>query len=884
MSIFFISFSFICTAQSVITGQILDKEKNVIPGANVYLTENPKIGTSSDVNGCFKLKIPYPSCNITVSAIGFRSRVLTKESIAKLTKGLTSVEQVIILSVDNPSIPNVVVTAKREISKNGTSAYKIGEQAVKQIQAMSLGDILTLLPGNKQRMPSLCNVQQFNARASSSSVSDGARANALGASIIVDSRHISNDANMQAFNPAETLSGGKSTVGKGIDLRSISPASIESVEVILGVPSARYGNLSSGTVIVKNKVVPMQAVASLAVNKTNTQLNYIHGLKLGKNDILNYDISTSYSNESPIQKKDYYISGGTNLRWRHSAKNASHWVNTASISLSYAYNGQRFEKEDKYRDKHIFKNTSIAFSDYGSLDFLGTLDYNFSMSSDIQYSYMKEHNNDGPIPIAEGLETGTYTCAYSGFSYDVEKTIYGLPLFADGSVSTSQSVYYKKHVFNFETGVQFSYDKNLGKGLVNSSLPAGKTGSIGSRDAKFYKLPASFSWSLYHESTSAFNFLSNHNLRFTTGLRFDRMIRRYNLFQPRLSLNYKYRGVLNLRTAYGISCKAPSMIELYPGPTYLDIMNLGFFSENKAERIAVITTHKFMQENTRLKPSRGKTWEIGGDLKVSKIGNLHLTYYNKNLEKNILMAPELKILPFIKYEVVQRYPDRQPDVAPVDEGRQTQQIIYNMENNGQLESRGLEISLSLNEIPATHTRFDLTCSFNKTIESNTNKNLMYSKFILGNDVKRIGVYKNVNRQNLVGIGRFGVVQQIPKLSFVLNFSCELFFYSKDKFISPTIYPQGYYSLDGIYHSLDEIESQKEQNKDLWLDKWTFSKSYNPPFHYNLHLTIRKDIVGGHTVNFYVHNFLWYNPEYAYNNIRKKLNDEISFGFGISIRL
>ena len=44
-----------------------------------------------------------------------------------------------------------------------------------------------------------------------------------------------------------------STVLSGFDVRSLSPSSVESVEVIRGVPSARYGDATSGVVLVKSK-------------------------------------------------------------------------------------------------------------------------------------------------------------------------------------------------------------------------------------------------------------------------------------------------------------------------------------------------------------------------------------------------------------------------------------------------------------------------------------------------------------------------------------------------------------------------------------------------------------------------------------------------------
>ena len=81
--------------------------------------------------------------------------------------------------------------------------------------------------------------------------------NALGATIIQDGSPLSNNANLQAMHPAVLGNlgalGGTASPGGGLDTRNISLENIESVEVIRGIPSAEYGDLTSGAVLVKSK-------------------------------------------------------------------------------------------------------------------------------------------------------------------------------------------------------------------------------------------------------------------------------------------------------------------------------------------------------------------------------------------------------------------------------------------------------------------------------------------------------------------------------------------------------------------------------------------------------------------------------------------------------
>ncbi|MDZ7763810.1 MAG: TonB-dependent receptor plug domain-containing protein [Melioribacteraceae bacterium] len=68
----------------------------------------------------------------------------------------------------------------------------------------------------------------------------------LGTQVIIDGVPVSNTANLQAGI-------GYSTAGSGVDLRLIPAENIESVEIIRGVPSVKYGDLVDGAVIVKSK-------------------------------------------------------------------------------------------------------------------------------------------------------------------------------------------------------------------------------------------------------------------------------------------------------------------------------------------------------------------------------------------------------------------------------------------------------------------------------------------------------------------------------------------------------------------------------------------------------------------------------------------------------
>ncbi len=80
---------------------------------------------------------------------------------------------------------------------------------------------------------------------------------------------ISTDANMQ-YSPlsdtqsstsSSTLENNRNITNRGVDMRSISTDDIESVEVVRGIPSVEYGNLTSGLVKIKKirRAIPIDS-------------------------------------------------------------------------------------------------------------------------------------------------------------------------------------------------------------------------------------------------------------------------------------------------------------------------------------------------------------------------------------------------------------------------------------------------------------------------------------------------------------------------------------------------------------------------------------------------------------------------------------------------
>ena len=155
------------------------------------------------------------------------------------------------MAASSLALQEVTVTAKQQAM--GSSSV-IDQTALQHLQPKSVEDILQLMPGNLTKNPDVNYIGQTYIREVS-----GSNNNAMGALVMVDGAPISNDAIMQSMSTSkyqindDPKSSSQNTTGAGVDLRTISTDNIENMEVIRGIPSVEYGNLTSGAVLIKTK-------------------------------------------------------------------------------------------------------------------------------------------------------------------------------------------------------------------------------------------------------------------------------------------------------------------------------------------------------------------------------------------------------------------------------------------------------------------------------------------------------------------------------------------------------------------------------------------------------------------------------------------------------
>ncbi len=308
LCLLFVSFGLSAQAQSSsgtkLSGTVLEQGTKV-PVEFAFVVLSPsEIYATTDKNGKFEFeKVDPGKSTIKIQFVGME----TIEQEINITAGKNNVFNYE-MKVANFRLEEVTVVAKQSKTGNST-ASNISRQAMDHLQTSSLGDLMQLLPGAAITNPTLSSATQITLRSAFDNVgtfSDyGAEMNSLGTSIVVDGSPISSNANMQALAPS--IAGGSGNTLAGVDIRSISTDNIESVEVIRGVPSAEYGDLTSGAVIIRSKAGKEPLSIRLKANPNTYQLAVSKGLSLGeKAGNLNVSADYAYNNRYLYESYYYY--------------------------------------------------------------------------------------------------------------------------------------------------------------------------------------------------------------------------------------------------------------------------------------------------------------------------------------------------------------------------------------------------------------------------------------------------------------------------------------------------------------------------------------------------------------------------------------------------
>lgn len=893
-----------------------------VEGAVVQLSPSG-LYSISDSEGRYSFeKLDKGRSSLSIQMIGY----VTIDTLILVREGALKMD--FVLKESSFRLEEVHVVAEK--SKAGEStASVISRQAIDHAMTSSLKDVMQLLPGVAVSNPDLSTAKSLNLRTVGTSMM-----NSLGTAIIMDGAPLSNNANMEGF--ASAITGVSSTVAgtatkavgsvpnSGYDVRTISTDNIESVEVIRGIPSVQYGDLSSGAVIINSRAGADPLTIRLKTDPKIYHVSVSKGLRLGaEKGSLNLGGDYAYSTSSTTERYAYYQRFNTRALYSRLFGKLS--TNT-SLDLGFGKDTRERNPDDERTMLATGgTNMSYRFNTTGTWNvnrgWLKTITYNISNSFTYKKSFKEQMCTNAMAVYSTNMVSGSTVSNIPGLRlYD--KNGKEITDFKEGnryfSTFTKDSYFshydfYSKEINTFAkitanffksygdnsnkiiVGADFKSDGNLGKGLVfdegapplRSSYP-----ESGYRPRPLYEVPFVNQFGLYAEDAFKAKILGRL-ASLTVGVRYDRVARLQGL-SPRMNFSFEILpGLLSLRTGYGIAAKAPTSAYLYPAKAYYDQaqFNNGSYNENQ---LVLAKTYIFDTYNPDLEMAKNRKFELGFDFKLFGKYTLSVTYYDELMKNGYTFGSNpgsFVLLPY-KYYRIAGYNAQSEPLFELTKDTKKFFRFYTPVNTVWEHNRGVEYELNLGRFEALRTSFFLNGAWMRTDASSSGRTYDFRQKGGSYIDSHVSIYEPFVRVSHYEkfLTTLRITHNIPSIGFAVTLTSQLDLYTKNwNTFADNEYPASYISKDdGKVHeftkSMLKDPAYKYMYEELAAGRFIVGRT-GPALAFNINIS--KEIKDFITASFYVNNFLNSRPldpsEYS-KGAYFELNSPMYFGFELKLKI
>lgn len=825
----------------IIQGTVRDKSGEPLIGANVIIKEN-RLGAATNKNGKYVIyKLKPGKYTVEVSFIGYKKE--TKEVVVK--KG-ESINVDFYLESTAFYIGAIEVVGTTElIPKDANTKTVISGAEIEHFQASSIGDVLDLVPGvQKTSNPGLSKTSQVAIRGEETD-----KLSALGTLVIVDGIPVSNNANLQ-FEKWTSGITGPSNVGGGIDLRTIPADNIEMIEVIRGLPSVRYGDVTAGVINVRTKTGIQPHRLKVKSNPDTREINLGGGSDL-RFVGFSYNLNAAQSERDIRKKGDEYVRLTGQM-----VLSKDFWDNR--LNTNWKIYGQKiFDEEqpkgDVYRTRNYNRGYSLQtawWGKYASELGIETITYNTYLNYRRENS-MKSRLVQSDLRI---LPTGDTVSTYLG---KVETR--GNEWQLGGRFEWEKIYLTGDYIHKILIGSDVQYEANTGEGVLIDTLFNYYGVESGKLPYRFDVIPGQTLASIYVED----KITGKLGLDFTAviGFRYE-MYRPYKFnikglwgdgdlvkshqgtfFNPRMNMILYLSEYNQIRVSLGATTKSPAMSYVYPPPSVLKWRN---------PLDSLIVFYRPSTHNPELKGYKEWQYEISYDQKIGNLIGSSLSAYYKERKNDpsgqtipIFFYTELNSIPYLYY--IGKYSIQQ--------------------NLGWSYSKGVELTIRSSRIKPLNMEFQVVGSYN-FVKRGTNS-WQYDE----NPDKTLGRFPNFKVPGIPLDTLFGFVYDASMYwsnRFILNYFVKYTHPALGLWVTiraeHTIFEKTRtYNLKPIDYSVIK-DSVKLTTVRLSRDFDERIKTKPPKWLFNINIS--KALFKGAEVSFYVNNFLddpaLYRYQYTYN--------------------
>ena len=875
--------------------------------------DGSKSEVRTDADGHYSITSSSANITLICNYIGFQQLSLTLTLRGDSTVNLR-------LEPDARQLKEVVVTARENTSLS--SGSRIDRDAMAHLQPTSFSDLLELLPGGVSKTPDMSRTNSIALRetgniGASGAVSDNPdyAISSLGTPFIVDGAPIGTDANMSAVPGASSGDAAylRSTVNRGVDMRSISTDNIESVEIVRGIPSAEYGNLTSGMVNIKRTRRATPWTARFKADEYSKLFAVGKGFALdaGGNRVINADATYLDSKADPRNNLENYrrITGSlrSRLRWQRERV-----VTAWNLSADYtgSFDNAKSDpdltqrKIDEYRSSYnryaLSSELTLTFPAARWIESAG-LTASASLVSDVVERRKQVTANGTPLAptsMGEGVHDGKYLMG----TYLAEFKSDGRPLDLFIKARAAGNATLGLSIHDYKAGAEWTLSKNYGRGQIYD-LERPLSGGWTTRPRSYRSIPALNVLSAVIEDNVTLP-LGSHTLEAQAGVRMimlPTLSDRYYLsgrpyFDPRLNVVWRMPAFdvaglpmqLSIGGGFGLTTKMPTIDYLFPQVHYADFVQLGYFDVNNPQEFSKVNLRTYITDPTNydLRAARNRKWEVrmGADWGKNR---LSLTYFRESLRSGFRYSAVYDRYTFRRYDASAIDPSTLTGPPSVDNLPYTDADIldgYNRVTNGtRIDKEGVELQLTTARWQPLRTALTLSGAWFRSRYSNSQMLYYPVATVVGQTPvsdRYVGIYDTddgrVNHQLSTTL-MFDT--QIPRWGLIFTTTLQTIWYTKSRRLRENGTPVGYISAsDGEFHPWTEADASDTMLQHLVrrFSDQVFATQSTPIALY-LNLKATKQIGRWLRLSAFVNRIVDYLPDYQSNGVTIRRHSEAYFG-------
>ncbi len=890
-------------AQGVMRGVVVDKDTHeAIIGATITDEIKHKPLTVTDAEGRFAIpKNNYPR-KVKVTYIGYKALIVELNAQSNDLK--------LQMEAEVSKLGEVVVTAQE--SRGLTSASRIEKHAMEHLQPSSFADLLELLPGGSSKDPVLNANNNIRLREASPQGSNYATSS-LGTCFLVDGARISTNANMQQVSGAwESAATNRENTNAGVDMRTISTDEIESVEIIRGIPSVEYGDLTSGLVKIERRRGGHDLQARLKSDMGSKLFYLAKAFEWTNCTTLNLSADYLDSKADPRNSLNNYSRITLSARMGHNWQCTHHdLLLTTNLDYTGSFDG---EKQDPDLNKGAI---DIYKSNYNRIATSAKLEFKMHRpvwlkSVELMAAASYEHNKiertktvslQSMTGAVLNTEEGEYDALILPYTYDATQEVDGQPLNLFVKLNARLQIPSRKVANTLLIGADWNMDKNYGRGQVfDPERPVYPTAQIRMRSLS--EKPANHILSAYAEEKATLP-LGSCQLELMAGVRALQML---NLptdyamhghwyLDPRANIGFTFpRFILfgqpsfvRLSGGVGQHTKMPTIDQLFPDPAYIDLQQLKNYNVDPQKSRINQVTYIIPGTNATLEAARNLKWEVTGDLNIG--GNrLTMTYFKENMTSGFRSETYFEAYAYKKYDasgVDAATLTAPPALDDMPYEQLSELCAYTHYANGsQTKKEGVELSFASKRIPRLYTRLTITGAWFRTTYRNSQLIMERPSVVVGNSrLQYVGLYSGQEGiVNEMANTNFMFDTDVPKLRLGFSVSAQCQWYTSTQRDAISSEPDAYMDSQGIIHEWTEACAQDAYLKWLVRTSTNYTKS-TVPFAMNLNLKITKKLLNDRLKLALFCNRIWdYSPDYESYGKTIRRHTKPYFGLEMNVKI